>query len=617
MDPFQELGQEEKPASSLLEAALAYLARGLPIFPVCGLVPHTHPDDKGNPTPCGDPGKVPLVKWKAYQDRLPTEAEVREWFRRWPDANIGMATGHLSKAAVIDLDGELAQHIAQGRGYDHGPHVSTGRVGGVHRYFQWRESAPTIFARADGIDFRGEGGYAILPPSRHRSGNTYRWGEELGDLEDLPELPEWIDAMATDSSERAQRSSGGEAVEIIPQGQRNNRLTSIAGSLRRQAVQEESILEALRLVNARQCQPPLEDTEVRKIAHSIAGYAPQPDPPQLRVDGSVSAEAQADAPLYISAYELANAPREVERVLAEHFVWRNRTHWLYSSPGAGKTVLELAVLMHMAAGRTFHGLAVVQGGVCVIEEDSPRDVVQDYLNMLSDIYEIPLEGLPLHFFRARGVRLKDQTGYEYAHKVLASLPEKPAVFMIDACERVVPSETFTSAELDWLSRLFSDTLETGITNIMVDHTRKSPPGNQTERPDPLEMLYGGRSKGAILDVALYLSGAIKKSAYLTYPKIRGVEPAPVTLHFDGVTGFELKFGKVTLTESERAVRDELGRSIGRALTREEIEQRVNLPTRTVQNALRQLIARGIVNEPLPGLTPRYQLNLAADWGVFA
>jgi hypothetical protein len=180
----------EKVPVSLLEQALGYLRLGLPVFPVCGTTSHSHLAADGKPQICSDPGKVALVKWKAYQDRLPTEDELRRWWRRYPDANIAMATGHLSRIVVVDLDGELAIRTAQARGYDNGPHVFTGRVGGVHRYFQWRADAPRNFAKRDGIDFRGEGGYIILPPSRHASGRSYVWGEELGDLDDLPELPQ-------------------------------------------------------------------------------------------------------------------------------------------------------------------------------------------------------------------------------------------------------------------------------------------------------------------------------------------------------------------------------------------------------------------------------------------
>lgn len=62
----------------------------------------------------------------------------------------------------------------------------------------------------------------------------------------------------------------------IPQGQRDTRLTSFAGSMRRMGASESSILEALKIENQR-CMPPLEISELVRIAHSAAKYPPHHD----------------------------------------------------------------------------------------------------------------------------------------------------------------------------------------------------------------------------------------------------------------------------------------------------------------------------------------------------
>ncbi|MBK7552191.1 MAG: bifunctional DNA primase/polymerase [Syntrophaceae bacterium] len=40
--------------------------------------------------------KEPVLAWKEYQNRLPTEEEVTQWFTNDPDANIGIITGKVS-----------------------------------------------------------------------------------------------------------------------------------------------------------------------------------------------------------------------------------------------------------------------------------------------------------------------------------------------------------------------------------------------------------------------------------------------------------------------------------------------------------------------------------------
>src|SRR5262245_64684908 len=101
----------------MLEHALAYLQRGLPIFPICSVRQHEHRDQDDNLQRCTSLGKVPLVAWKRFQEQMPTEPEVRRWWTRAPDANIGFATGQLSGIVVLDLDGDLALRDAQARGY--------------------------------------------------------------------------------------------------------------------------------------------------------------------------------------------------------------------------------------------------------------------------------------------------------------------------------------------------------------------------------------------------------------------------------------------------------------------------------------------------------------------
>jgi|SRR5215471_479369 len=308
-----------EPASgSLLEHALAYLRRGLPIFAVCGLVTHMHRDGDGSLKLCADPGKVPLVAWKRYQTELPTEDEVCEMWRRHPDANIGMPTGRLSGVVVVDLDGDLAIHAAQMLGYDNGPHTFTGRVGGVHRYFAYRSDEPRSFAKKlGGIDYRGEGGYVVLPPSRHVLGRSYTFGEEFGDLGDLPALPEWVNGLAKTASEQPARREYGHG-DAISEGERNSRLMSIAGGMRYGGAEEHEIIKQLRIVNAERCRPPLDDAELRKLAHSAAHY-PAGEVRRIHLNGTAAVEDEpAEEPVelgYVPTFPLEVLPELLQDLI--------------------------------------------------------------------------------------------------------------------------------------------------------------------------------------------------------------------------------------------------------------------------------------------------------------
>jgi hypothetical protein len=123
--------------------------------------------------------------------------QVETWWSRWPAANVGIRTGAASGLVVVDVDpdhdGEASiERLIKSHGaLPDGRVVRTGS-GGRHLYFRH----PGGLVRNDagrrlgpGLDIRGDGGYVIAPPSRHRSGGVYAVAGRGGEL---PELPEWM-----------------------------------------------------------------------------------------------------------------------------------------------------------------------------------------------------------------------------------------------------------------------------------------------------------------------------------------------------------------------------------------------------------------------------------------
>jgi hypothetical protein len=102
---------------------------------------------------------------------------VGQWWDQWPEAGIGIATGKASRLWVLDCDGDEALAWYRDRCREHGlvrtVGVRTGR--GRHFWWEWPEGVSIRNAQgiAPGVDVRGEGGYVIGPPTRHRSGTRY------------------------------------------------------------------------------------------------------------------------------------------------------------------------------------------------------------------------------------------------------------------------------------------------------------------------------------------------------------------------------------------------------------------------------------------------------------
>jgi hypothetical protein len=167
------------------EAAQVYAALGYAVVPMhaAGLGGGCSCPDPG----CPDPGKHPRLRgWTRLATSDP--AVAGQWWQRWPDANLGLATGR--RFDVLDLDGdqgvEALRVVLEIAPIEHpGPVVRTGG-GGSHLLY-----APTGLGNRvgllPGVDWRGRDGLIVAPPSEHVSGDRYTWLRPLRAT--LPEVP--------------------------------------------------------------------------------------------------------------------------------------------------------------------------------------------------------------------------------------------------------------------------------------------------------------------------------------------------------------------------------------------------------------------------------------------
>jgi hypothetical protein len=223
--------------------------------------------------------KRPLIKWQLYQQRQATEAEIEEWFRRWPQANVGIVTGVVSGLVVLDIDpGHGGDESLAVWEREHGPlpHTITAATGGGGHHHYFRHPGGLIHNRAGlaaGIDLRGDGGCVVAPPSIHSSGNPYSWvaGCAPGEAQ-LAELHGWLLGLLQDTY----RTPGHSVTywqqlvkEGVSEGMRNNTIASLAGHLLWHGIDADVVMEILLSWNRIRCSPPLEDEEVIRTVQSI------------------------------------------------------------------------------------------------------------------------------------------------------------------------------------------------------------------------------------------------------------------------------------------------------------------------------------------------------------
>ena len=219
---------------SLLAAALKCAADGQRVFPVRG--------------------KRPLTG-SGFKDATTDPETIREWWAEHPDAGIAPPTG--DGLLVLDIDDETAVQTLEA---EHGPLPPTVEVVTPRgRHLHFRGDGPCRVGLVPGIDVRGAGGYVVIPPT---PGYEWRCAPD--------ERPLAVWSLPTPSTNGTAPAVEGD----IPECQRNSTLTSMAGTMRRRGFSGAAITAALQEENRARCQPPLDESEVAKIARSIARYRP-------------------------------------------------------------------------------------------------------------------------------------------------------------------------------------------------------------------------------------------------------------------------------------------------------------------------------------------------------
>lgn len=257
-------------------------------MPLC---PHDHVAvGRRHGKECGSPGKVPFFPhtqstvWGEYQSRRADAAEVREWFRSQPNLNVGIALGPVSGLIAIDIDSDAGETMLEAMADGDLPPTLEYKTGNGRRLIY---SLPAgvefrIRQRKDGqkeaIRFMGHGSQIVMPPSKHKSGPVYKWVFNRSPEDISPAVaPEWL--LNVGRQDRRESDAPPTDSECIPEGGRNNYMARLAGAMRRQGADYETIADALESLNSRRCDPPLPNHEVKAVAKSVCRYAPCPDQP--------------------------------------------------------------------------------------------------------------------------------------------------------------------------------------------------------------------------------------------------------------------------------------------------------------------------------------------------
>ncbi|MFH0822209.1 MAG: bifunctional DNA primase/polymerase [Pseudomonadota bacterium] len=233
---------------------------------------------------CGNNrGKHPrLNAWQKLASN--DEAQIREWWSQYRDANVGALIGE-SGYVVIDLDGETGleswKKVKDER--DTGkPWIARTGGGGWHLFYRLPEGHSgfqnSTSKLGERIDVKCNGGYVILPPSRHKSGNEYQWVAGASPFEGEPDaIPDWLAEVLKTAEAQSKVVSLTKAennpvpFDGLPDGMRNEGMFAYAEKNKNLGMSKRQNLVLCLDANSRS-KPPKSDKEIETILDSVYRY---------------------------------------------------------------------------------------------------------------------------------------------------------------------------------------------------------------------------------------------------------------------------------------------------------------------------------------------------------
>ena len=177
---------------TLMHHALAYAARGIPVFPC---------------KPSGDDAKRPFTK-NGFKDATTDQEQIRAWWTKWPDALIGMPTGQASCIWVLDIDVPSTKNPDRANGFTSYEYLIKDREtpneqatqqtpsGGQHFFFRMNTQKKLSGKNlGSGLDVKETGGYVCLAPSVIHDYGAYSAAPDF--LDNVPDAPEWLIELAS------------------------------------------------------------------------------------------------------------------------------------------------------------------------------------------------------------------------------------------------------------------------------------------------------------------------------------------------------------------------------------------------------------------------------------
>ena len=399
-------------------------------------------------------------------------------------------------------------------------------------------------------------------------------------------------------------------IEEIHDGTRNKDLTSIAGSLRHRGLDESAIYAALCGINTTKCKPPLPESEVRQIAHSIARYEPRKLYPingsrsRSRIDQDREDRDQGEGvknpKRSLRAVSFAGAPKPPPRqFVVEGIIPAGVPTIVYGPSGIAKSfnILHLALSVAFVGVETWHGRRIKTCPTIYL------DFEMDRIEQLRRAQEVARgtgwPDVPKNFWYVNALGHSAAEVFDFAVEQLEELEE--ALVVVDSFGFALAGESERSADVLAFMREHIGVLQmAGGHPIIVDHVARLMRGERAGSQDAFGSIY---KKNAARS-NIHVTGHQEEGAshiYTTFTH-KNTNVGPIAPPFTVITRFaqdEVSFelsDEVVRPPAPESTADLIVAAIEEhgSMTNKEIADTIDRPYKTVQNVTKELKDSGVL-----------------------
>lgn len=496
--------------------------------------------------------------WLQYTKQKANFNMVNEWFTHLSGAGVGVVTGRVSDLVVLDVENYCETPINELLSKYPTNLISKTGSGGYHLFYRYPPNKGRVANRVglfNGIDLRADGGFIVLPPTLHPSGNKYEWVQE-----GIPGLfpNELLDVQAVSSNQEMWIQ---EILRGVAEGGRNDACARLCGYFFKKGIAEDIVGAILNEWNEKN-DPPLPQSEIQTTINSIKrnhiGKTTTFTSVQFEDDRATTTPEQQTSSFdlikikdYIKGYGGDGVKWAVEDWLPSESII-----FLVSPPESYKTWLLLDLATSIASGCDFIGQYKVneRGAVFIIQQEDSHMGITDRISLImqqrlgqsvqyGDLDKtetvIPvIPDLPIYVHPSRKLRFDNQ-------KVLAELEEqikliRPKVVMIDPLYSTTTADNYMATTAEQMMVLKSWRDQYGCSFVIAHHSKKNIDPESTAREDS----WGSQFLNAFIEGGWQIRRnqkiAENEIVVRRHSKVLGNQE-PVALTFDISTKYPMKY----------------------------------------------------------------------------